>query len=93
MDHHSLKHLLVFLIIGGVIGLLAGIITRGRGFGIIGDIAVGVMGAIFGGWVASELGWSITTTAGEFLWAILGAVVLVGLTRFVVRNVGGASQA
>jgi uncharacterized membrane protein YeaQ/YmgE (transglycosylase-associated protein family) len=87
MEHHTLKHLIVFLIIGGVIGWLAGVIVRGRGFGILADIAIGILGSIFGGWMAEVLGLSINSSFGEFMMAILGAVVLVGLTRLVVRTV------
>ena len=87
MEHHTLRHLIVFLIIGGVIGWLAGVIVRGRGFGILADIAIGILGAVFGGWMAEVLGLSISSSLGEFVMAILGAVVLVGLTRLVVRAV------
>ena len=87
MEHHTLRHLIVFLIIGGVIGWLAGVIVRGRGFGILADIAIGVLGAIMGGWMAEVFGISINSSLGEFLMATLGAVVLVGLTRLVVRTV------
>ena len=87
MEHHSFGHLLLFLLIGGLIGWVAGLITRGRGFGILGDIVIGIVGAMFGGWMAQVMGISINSSFGEFLMAILGAVVLVGLTRFVVRRV------
>jgi uncharacterized membrane protein YeaQ/YmgE (transglycosylase-associated protein family) len=85
MEHHSLGHLIWFLIIGGLIGWLAGLITRGRGFGILGDIAIGIVGSMFGGWIADVLGISINSSFGEFMMAILGAVLLVGLTRLIVR--------
>lgn len=86
MEHHSLRHLLWFLFIGGVIGWLAGVITRGRGFGILGDIVIGIIGAMLGGWMAEIIGLSISSTFGEFMMALLGAVVLVGVTRLVVRQ-------
>ncbi len=92
MEHHSLKHLIVFLIVGGFIGWFAGIITRGRGFGILGDIAIGIAGAVFGSWIADAIGLSISSTFGELMMAVLGAVILVGLTRFVVRNVGASGR-
>jgi len=76
-----------FLFIGGVIGWLAGLITRGRGFGLIGDIAIGIVGAMLGGWMARVIGISASGSAGSFLLALAGAVVLVGLTRLVVREV------
>src|SRR5450755_3346290 len=86
MEHNTLGYWVWFLIIGGLIGWVAGLIIRGRGFGIIGDIVIGIVGAMFGGWMANVLGLSIGSTFGMFLMAVLGAVVLVGLTRLVVRN-------
>jgi uncharacterized membrane protein YeaQ/YmgE (transglycosylase-associated protein family) len=87
MEHHTFRHLVYFLLIGGVIGWMAGLITRGRGFGIAGDVVIGIGGAVLGGWMAEIIGLSISSSFGEFLMAILGAVVLVGLTRFVIRQV------
>ncbi|MBF0385482.1 MAG: GlsB/YeaQ/YmgE family stress response membrane protein [Candidatus Omnitrophica bacterium] len=75
-----------FIIVGGVIGFLAGLITRGRGFGIIGDIVIGIVGAMLGGWMSRIVGLYPSSTIGAFLLALVGAVVLVGLTRFVVRH-------
>lgn len=87
MEHHTLRYLVWFLFIGGVIGWIAGLITRGRGYGIPADIVIGIVGAMLGGWMARVLGLSIGSSFGVFLVAIVGAVVLVGLTRFVVRHV------
>ena len=87
MEHHTIGFWLWFLFIGGIIGWLAGLITRGRGFGIPGDIVIGIVGAMLGGWMANVLGIAISSSFGMFLMAVLGAVVLVGLTRFVVRHV------
>ena len=86
MEHHTIGFWLWFLFIGGIIGWLAGLITRGRGFGIPGDIVIGIVGAMLGGWMANVLGLSIGSSLGVFLMAVVGAVVLVGLTRFVVRH-------
>ena len=52
MEHNNLGYWIWFLFIGGVIGWLAGLIIRGRGFGILGDIVVGIVGAMLGGWIA-----------------------------------------
>ena len=65
---------------------MAGVIVRGRGFGIIADIVIGIIGAMLGGWMAGVIGLSTGSSAGAFLLALVGAVVLVGLTRFVVRH-------
>ena len=87
MEQNTLGYWVGFLFIGGVIGWIAGLIVRGRGFGILGDIAIGIIGAVLGGWIAEVIGLSISSSLGMFLMAIVGAVVLVGLTRFVVRRV------
>ncbi len=87
MEHNTIGYWVWFLIIGGVIGWLAGLIVRGRGFGIIGDILVGIVGAMLSGWIAGVMGLYTSSSVGAFLVALAGAVILVGLTRFVVRNV------
>jgi len=87
MEHNSLGYWFWFLFVGGIIGWVAGIITRGRGFGVLGDIVIGIVGAMLGGWISNVLGLSIGSSFGMFLMAVLGAVVLVGLTRLVVRQV------
>ena len=86
MEHNTLGYWIWFLFIGGVIGWLAGFIIQGRGFGIIPDIVIGIVGAMLGGWMASVLGLYTSSSFGVFLVALFGAVVLVGLTRFVVRH-------
>ncbi len=70
-----------FLFIGGIIGWLAGVIVKGRGFGILGDVIVGIVGAMLGGWMAGVLGVAAYSSLGAFLTALIGAVVLVSLTR------------
>ena len=86
MEHNTIGYWVVFLFIGGVIGWLAGVLIRGRGFGIIGDIVIGIVGAMLGGWMARVMGLSTGSSIGAFLMALVGAVVLVGLTRFIVRK-------
>ena len=86
MENSNVAYWAWFLFIGGVIGWLAGVIVRGRGFGVIIDIVIGIVGAMLGGWMARAIGLSTGSSAGAFLLALVGAVVLVGLTRFVVRH-------
>ena len=69
-----------FIIIGGVAGWLAGLIMKGRGFGILSNIIVGIVGAVLGGWLLGAAGvWPGGGVAGELLTALLGAIVLLGL--------------
>lgn len=87
MEHNTLGYWLWFLFIGAVIGWLAGRIIRGRGFGIFADMVIGIVGAMLGGWIAGVMGLYTSSSLGAFLVALAGAVILVGLTRLVVRNV------
>jgi uncharacterized membrane protein YeaQ/YmgE (transglycosylase-associated protein family) len=49
-------HFIWFLIVGGIAGWLAGLIWKGSGFGLIGDIIIGIIGGLVGGWIAGKLG-------------------------------------
>ena len=83
-----LGHGLIFwLIIGGVAGWLAGKLMRGDGFGLIGDIAVGVIGGFIGGWLAGLLGIHIGGgIIASLVTATAGAVLLVFILRLVKRR-------
>ena len=83
MEHHTIGYLAWFIVIGGVAGSLAWIIVRGRGFGIIADISVGVIGGIVGGLAAGMIG--LPANIAAFLLALFGAMVLISLTRLVVK--------
>lgn len=78
-------HLLWFLIIGVVAGWLAGKILKGAGYGLIGDLVIGVIGAFIGGWVFGALGIRAAGTIGTLIMAVVGAVILVYLVRLIKR--------
>ena len=75
--------LLTWLIVGLIAGLFASSLVGGIGYGIIGDIVVGMVGALFGGWLFSTLGIAtpIAGLPGTILVAFVGAVVLLILFR------------
>ncbi len=81
----NVEQLLVFLLIGAIAGWLAGFITKGGGFGIIGCIVIGVIGAVLGGWLFGILGISVGGKwIGPLVTATAGAIVLlfaIGLIR------------
>ena len=81
---YGIGYWVTFLVIGCLIGWLAGVIIKGRGFGIFADIVIGIVGAMFGGWMAGVIGISAKTPIAAFLLAIVGAVVLVVMTRFII---------
>jgi uncharacterized membrane protein YeaQ/YmgE (transglycosylase-associated protein family) len=79
--------LLVFLLVGAIAGWLAGLIVRGFGFGLIGNIVVGIIGALVAGYLFPKLGVGIPAgMIGDILSAVVGAVivlVIIGLIRRV----------
>ena len=79
-------NLLWFLIVGIVAGWLAGVLVKGGGFGVIGDLVVGVIGAVLGGWLFTTLGASAGGgLVGSIIVATVGAVVLLLVVRMVRR--------
>jgi uncharacterized membrane protein YeaQ/YmgE (transglycosylase-associated protein family) len=75
-----------FVLIGLVAGWLAGQLMRGGGFGVVGDIVVGIIGALIGGVLFSSLGVSAGGGLfGAIVVATLGAVVLIFLLRLIRR--------
>jgi uncharacterized membrane protein YeaQ/YmgE (transglycosylase-associated protein family) len=79
-------NLLWFLIVGLVAGWLAGVLVKGGGFGVIGDLVVGVIGAFLGGWLFSTLGASAGGgLLGSLIVATIGAVVLLFIVRLIKR--------
>jgi uncharacterized membrane protein YeaQ/YmgE (transglycosylase-associated protein family) len=79
-------NLLWLLIIGLVAGWIAGHVTRGRGFGVLGDMIVGVIGAWLGSALLNVFGLYYFGFIGSVVTALIGAVVLLTLIR-VIKNV------
>jgi len=78
--------ILILLLVGLVAGWLAGQIVRGRGFGLVGDLVVGVVGAFIGSWLFGALGIFIGMgLIGAIISATIGAVILVAIIRLVRR--------
>ena len=78
-------HFLWFLIIGIVAGWLAGMIMRGGGYGLLGDLVIGVVGAFVGGWLLGMLGLYAGGSIGQLVSATIGAVVLIFIVRLLKR--------
>ena len=75
-----------FIIVGLVAGWLAGIVMKGGGFGVIGDIVVGVLGALIGGFLFQSMGvFPGGGLLGAILVALIGAIVLIFLLRLIKR--------
>lgn len=81
------ESLLIILLIGLIAGWLAGQIVRGTGFGLVADIALGIVGAFIGSWLLPQLGIRIGTgTVAAIIVATIGAVVLLIILRLFNRR-------
>lgn len=82
----GIESLLVFLIVGAIAGWLAGLIVKGYGFGLLGNIVVGIVGAFIAGWLFPRLGIPLGGgVIGAIIAAVIGAVILLVLIRMVKR--------
>ena len=80
----SSESLIVILFVGLVAGWLAGKIVRGTGFGIIGDIIVGIAGAFIASWLFPRLGFHLSSgLLGEIIYSAIGAIILLLIVRLI----------
>ena len=77
----STEHVLVFLAIGIFAGFIAGKIMKGSGFGLIGDLVIGVAGSFIGVWVFGLLGISSGGILGLLAASVVGALLLLYIIR------------
>lgn len=74
-----------FIIVGLISGWLAGTLMRGSGFGILGDILLGVVGAVVGGWLFGLIGISASGFLGSIVVSTAGAMALIFGIRLIKR--------
>jgi uncharacterized membrane protein YeaQ/YmgE (transglycosylase-associated protein family) len=91
--HLSNERMLVILAVGALAGWLIGKVLRGNGFGLVGDAAIGIVGALIGDWLMPRLNlhiWSGLT--GMIIQAAIGAVVLLVILRSVGASAWGGGR-
>lgn len=86
-----LMNILGWILIGLLAGFLAGQIMKGSGYGIVGDVIVGLVGALLGGFLASALGLGGLNSNdpiswGSFFIALIGAIILIAVLRLLSGN-------
>jgi uncharacterized membrane protein YeaQ/YmgE (transglycosylase-associated protein family) len=82
--YFSNEGLLVILFVGLVAGWLAGKLVRGTGFGIIGDIIIGIAGAFVASWLFPKLGIHLGTgLVSEIIYSAIGAIILLLIVRLL----------
>lgn len=77
--------MLYILLVGLVAGWLAGRIMKGGGYGMLGDIVIGVLGAFIGGHVLGWLGIYTAGLIGNILSALVGAIILIFVVRLLKK--------
>ncbi len=83
----SAESLLIILLVGAIAGWIAGLIVQGTGFGLIADIALGIVGALVGSWLLPKLGIRIGTgLAAQIIVAVIGALVLLLILGLFARR-------
>ena len=87
----SVESLLIILLVGVVAGWLAGLIVQGTGLGLVGDLIVGVVGALIGDWVLPRLHIELSAgLVGSIINATIGAIILLVVIK-LVRGRGRSS--
>ena len=77
---------LAWIVIGAIAGWLAGLLVKGYGFGVIGNIIIGILGAGIAGILAPRLGLYTELTGGNIVAALLGALILLFIIGLVRRT-------
>jgi uncharacterized membrane protein YeaQ/YmgE (transglycosylase-associated protein family) len=80
-------HFIVWIIIGALAGWIAGLIVQGTGFGLIGDIVIGIVGAFIAGWLLPLVGFHVGTHfISAIVDAVIGAVIFLVIIGAVKRT-------
>jgi uncharacterized membrane protein YeaQ/YmgE (transglycosylase-associated protein family) len=85
----SLGDIIVFVLIALIAGFVASLLVMGRGRGLVVNIIIGVLGALFGGWLASQLHIAINlgnSLLNELVVAFVGSVILLLIWRLIFRR-------
>ena len=84
-----LTALIVTLVVGAIAGWLAGLVVQGTGFGLVGDIVIGILGALIAGFLFPYFGIALTLGGGilgALIMAFIGAVILLVVVK-VIKNI------
>ncbi len=75
--------LLITIVIGAIVGWLAGVIVKGGGSGLVMNVVLGILGALVGGWLLPMIGISWGGFWGAFFMALIGAIILILIVRLL----------
>lgn len=78
--------IIAWIIVGAIAGWLAGLIVKGAGFGLLGNIVIGIIGAVVAGWLLPQLGVRLGTGwIGEIINAAIGGVIVLVILSLIRR--------
>ena len=77
--------IVLWLLIGALAGWLAGKFMKGGGFGVIGNVVLGIVGAVVGGFLFGLIGLETTNWIGSLVTATVGAIAVLGLVRVIKK--------
>lgn len=78
--------IIAWIIVGAIAGWLAGLIVKGAGFGLLGNIVVGIVGAVVAGWLLPQLGIRLGVgMIGEIINAAIGGIVVLVILSLIRR--------
>jgi len=87
-DHITLESIVIALIVGGIGGWLAGVIVKGAGFGLIGNIVIGIIGAFLSSWLLPQLNlgfFVVNDLVTSILYAMVGAIIVLVILSLIRR--------
>jgi uncharacterized membrane protein YeaQ/YmgE (transglycosylase-associated protein family) len=81
-----MSNILLVIVVGIVAGWLAGKIQKGSGFGLVGNLVIGVLGSVFGSWLFWQLGFVTYGFLGSIVVAVVGALVILYVVGIIVKR-------
>jgi uncharacterized membrane protein YeaQ/YmgE (transglycosylase-associated protein family) len=82
----TLYDIILLAAIGILAGWLAGLVWKGRGFGVLGNLVIGVIGSFLGSYLAGVIGLQVHTMVGMIIAAVAGALILLILVNIIRRK-------
>jgi len=81
-----MNNILMVIVVGILAGWLAGKIQKGRGFGLVGNLVIGVLGSVFGSWLFWQLGFITYGFLGNVAVAVVGALVILYVVGMIAKR-------
>jgi len=81
-----MNDIVTVLVVGLLAGFLAGKIQKGKGYGLAGNLVIGVLGSVFGTWLFGQLGLAVYGFVGSLVMAVVGALVILFLLGVVGKR-------